>query len=423
VSDSLIHKVLKSGAWNAFANAIIKFNLLILTFLSSVVLDGNDFGRFALILSTLMSFQIFASLGLTTTAAKFVSLHINSDEEKNRILPAIFLVLSFFSIVSCSVLFFYSEEISIVALEDPTLSPLIKIISIGLFFASLKSVLTGTLQGAMKFRKITKCNLLSLFISIPIYISLLLGFSLTGAIVGLVLIEFTFALFLLLSAIKEKCVSFNFFNVEIHSINEVLLFTLPISLSGMLVMPVNWYLLKEISINYGYLEVGLLNILNQWQAILVFLPLSLGTVMLPQLAKNKNKKESYFKIAKLAIIFSLITSSMFFILGEKIIYHYNSQYSSYLSLTMMVAFLLTLILLPLNNLLVNYSLSLGKPLVLTFSNLVWCIITLFLFTRYIGATDVLSLVFYVRFIAYLCSSIVIVILLYTFKSKSKSTEL
>ncbi|WP_219583235.1 hypothetical protein, partial [Vibrio parahaemolyticus] len=83
-------------------------------------------------------------------------------------------------------------------------------------------------------------------------------------------------------------------------------FTLPISLSGMLIMPVNWYLLKEVAVNYSYLEVGAINVLNQWQAVLVFIPLSIGTVMMPMMTNANEQKNTYIRMTKIIFLFSFV---------------------------------------------------------------------------------------------------------------------
>ncbi|TOD74632.1 oligosaccharide flippase family protein, partial [Vibrio parahaemolyticus] len=258
-------KLLRSSLWNATANFLVKINFLVLTFFCSQVFAIDDFGRFAIVLSTLMSFQIFASMGLATAAAKFSALYRDTD----RVVPmlsSVTLLLLFFSCVSALFLYFLGEYISKEILKDESLKVYLEISSVTLLFAALKSLFTGLLQGIGEYRTISSSNLKSVLITIPVFFILAYFFGLIGAVIGLLFIELTFALSLLIKSINRQCFYFRFFLIKKINICEVLKFTLPISLSGMLIMPVNWYLLKEVAVNYSYLEVGAINVLNQWQA-------------------------------------------------------------------------------------------------------------------------------------------------------------
>lgn len=410
VNNPIIKKLLSSSLWNAIANVLVKVNFLILTLLCSHVLSVDDFGRFALILSTIMSFQIFASMGLSTTASKFVSTTIGTKNEEET-LSSISLSLIVFTLFTSIILFLSSDYLSSEFLNDITLSYYIKVSILALVFSALKSLLTGSLQGANKFKVTSKCNMLSLIISVPIFAFMLYEYGLLGSVIGLVVIEFSAAILLLHKAILNKCVCFKFNRVTRKSLNKILAFTLPISVSGMLIMPINWFLLKEISVNYSYLEVGVVNILNQWQAILVFLPLSVGTVMLPMFSKSRNTKSIYAKTASYIFLFSAIIGAIFAVSSKKILSVYGSEYSSVLNVTLSCVFFMCIVIIPINNQVVNYTLTLNKPKFLMYSNILWCVLTISLFECFLGKFDVLTLYYLVRFLSYFSSTFLMYYLL------------
>ncbi|WP_219583208.1 hypothetical protein, partial [Vibrio parahaemolyticus] len=98
-----------------------------------------------------MSFQIFASMGLATAAAKFSALYRDTD----RVVPmlsSVTLLLLFFSCVSALFLYFLGEYISKEILKDESLKVYLEISSVTLLFAALKSLFTGLLQGIGEYR-------------------------------------------------------------------------------------------------------------------------------------------------------------------------------------------------------------------------------------------------------------------------------
>lgn len=401
-------KLLRSSLWNATANFLVKINFLVLTFFCSQVFAIDDFGRFAIVLSTLMSFQIFASMGLATAAAKFSALYRDTD----RVVPmlsSVTLLLLFFSCVSALFLYFLGEYISKEILKDESLKVYLEISSVTLLFAALKSLFTGLLQGIGEYRTISSSNLKSVLITIPVFFILAYFFGLIGAVIGLLFIELTFALSLLIKSINRQCFYFRFFLIKKINICEVLKFTLPISLSGMLIMPVNWYLLKEVAVNYSYLEVGAINVLNQWQAVLVFIPLSIGTVMMPMMTNANEQKNTYIRMTKIIFLFSFVVVFFYSLAIDWIISLYGSDYNTLISPELISMFALCVIIVPLNNQVLNYVLSIGKPNVLMVANIFWCVLTVALFESLIIQDGILTKYFFVRFISYFVSTALMIL--------------
>ncbi|WP_219588206.1 hypothetical protein, partial [Vibrio parahaemolyticus] len=84
-------------------------------------------------------------------------------------------------------------------------------------------------------------------------------------------------------------------------------------------------------------------------------------------------------------------------------------YNTLISPELISMFALCVIIVPLNNQVLNYVLSIGKPNVLMVANIFWCVLTVALFESLIIQDGILTKYFFVRFISYFVSTALMIL--------------
>lgn len=405
IKSPMLKKIAHQSFWYVFANVLIKMSALIVTWYCAKQLSELNFGRFALIQGSLIAFQVFAVMGLEVTATKLIASCENISELKNT-QKSVWTAWFLFAIITALSVFFASDYIAVDYLNDPELSFYIKLVAIIVVLFSFKTVATGILLGLEDTKAISKSNAISVFIGISVSFLLISELKLTGAILGLLSIELISSCVIGYICYKKNCITWRFFDNKLNDIKKVLSFTLPLSFSGMLVMPVNFYLLKEVALNSGYLDVGIINILNQWQAILIFLPLNISTVMLPLLVKKNTSlnRNSLMFLGKTIFWFISVSIFMltFFILFSDFLFDlYGHVYSSAIDTEILLAMALCVLILIISNQFNNYFLSINKVWLLVTGNVVWSCSVVILFYYLNSITSPIIAIFLARALSYL----------------------
>ena len=149
MNNNIISRLNKQSYGNLLLNIFLKTSSLLILWISSYYLSVDDFGRLALIQASLVSFQIFASMGLSTTAAKLLSDDFNKGNV-NKVFLSIIISWAIFSFPTTLILYFNSKYMSLYLFQDISYSYLIKMTSIIVLVSSLKTVCIGMLNGIEK---------------------------------------------------------------------------------------------------------------------------------------------------------------------------------------------------------------------------------------------------------------------------------
>jgi len=207
------------------------------------LLGPSDYGIYSVVIYVATVFNLILTTGLPYAASKFIS----ENESQSQCIMKSSLSLSAILGIAVSTMIFFGAELISTILNDITLSPYIRLISIMMPIYALRTAIIGYYNG-MRSYKIQAFLLLLYDISKPFVIFLLvfLGFSEWGAVLG-------FALGPILPMLAGfYLMGLQVFRARSYSYKKLLKFAIPIivfSLSINLIMSMDLFFVKRILMN------------------------------------------------------------------------------------------------------------------------------------------------------------------------------
>ncbi len=277
------------AGWSLAAALIARGGNLIAMIICARILHAEEFGKVAILQSTVGMFGPLAALGLSMTATKFVAEFRDTDPVRAGRILTLSLVLALTAgLIMTGALIILAPELAVRGFASPGLKKQIVEASGLLVLGVIESVQTGALTGLEAFSRIAKLSAWSGLLSIPAITILAYRYQDSGAIAGLTI---ALALTCVLNsiALRAECrrrgIRFSFRGC--FSEKDVLLgFSLPSYLSGVVVAPVNW-LANALLVQHagGFSEAGLFNAADRYRFLLIFVPLSISRIAVPALSR------------------------------------------------------------------------------------------------------------------------------------------
>ena len=380
-TNDLFGRITNGLFWVTIGNVSSKF-LMLLSFVFVARNIGKEaYGELGIVRSTLTMFFTLASLGLGMTASKYISIYRLS--EKNKVLK-IFKFSSysslFFGVVFSTFLFLSSEYVANKSLSNDNLEVLLKLGSISILFNAINSTFSGTLIGLEDFKTNGLVNLFSgliqfLLIIIGLYLYDSIGVILALSINSLI----TFIIYLLL-LLKKHSFDLNFKRNEVfdHETKQIFLnFSLPSVFLSLLQLPVLWFVKLILTRQAGFGALADFDVAEQWYMILLFLPNTINSILLPILSSlNVSQKENDFsKVLKLSLILNFSLTLLFtifiYFLSPYVFSFYGNEFTNFETLNIMS---IATIFSSLSNVFVQIFASKGKMWFGFMTNIFWAVV-------------------------------------------------
>jgi len=324
---------LKNAFWSLLGAVLLRSQIIIISIFLSQILPIHEFGKLGLIRSTIGTFTIFASVGVSIGATKFISEAVAQGPTyiKSWIRFSYFITCISACLISAAILVF-AHSLSVSILKDGVLTSYLQLSAVIIFLTTILGTQIGILNGFQNFKKVALLNLYGTLLSIPlqIYLSWVLG--ITGFLIATAITTaiqiILYQLIIRNLLVKHK--AYSAAKITRAQKRKFIDFSIPAALSGFLVTPVSWYcntvLVKG---NNGYSEMAFFEIANNWRMILIFIPATISQVVLPNITaiheKIKIKKLLYFNIL-LNSIFSLVACAAFILFSSYLLQLYGTQY-------------------------------------------------------------------------------------------------
>lgn len=292
-------KIFSSFFWTTISSVISQLIGIINAIIIAQYLGLNLFGQYTIILNTVVTLGIFASLGLAITAAKFGAKYSKRKERLEKFIASCYQWAFLASLLLIVVLIFVnfshggllSQKIS----KESFLVAILFIIPI-----TLTSIQNNLITAFNGFRAIALMNLLRAIITIIATYFLIRMWGVNGAIlvslltyiVQFIFFEIYLQRFYALQELNPNKYLFKVSNL-FERINFKILrqFSIPSLLQNLLVVPVIWILnIWLIKKNDGLENTGIFNAIFQWRNSLLFIPSILGQTLVPILSKLNNKR-------------------------------------------------------------------------------------------------------------------------------------
>ena len=302
--------IFKDSFWALFGNSVAKILALIIGIVIANLLGSEDYGKYGLIKSTLISISVFSTFGLGITGTKYIAQYKDSNAEiVNNICRDIIKISLYTSGLIAITIIIFAKQIAIY-LEMPDMILTLRLSTIAIIFNAINTAQTGILAGFKKFKVISNYNLITGIYLCVISIIGTYYIGLNGAILALgssyiinyILNNFT------LSKIRE-----NYPKIlpQKSLTKDMILFSLPLALQEGLQSLSSWLTIVVLVKISCYSEYGIYSAAAQWTAAISFIPAILKNVTLSYLSDTTTNNN---KIVKIMLLANLVSSGIFFII-------------------------------------------------------------------------------------------------------------
>lgn len=292
---------MRGGFWTT----VNVFGTSVLGILSSVliarILGKEDFGRYGLLASTILTFSAVAGQSMAVTSTKFISQYKTSDLKKAGALTALCWSISVVTggILALSLLIFSNSISSGIGLDSS--GNLLKITGPAVFFAAIIGVQRGMFAAFERFDLLAKLSIAAALLNILFIVSLAYFFGLMGAMAG-----FSLAFFMnwILNALflrgifrhNQLEMSFSAMISEWRVLHR---FSLPHMLATILNTPIQWLCMVLITRQpSGVEQIALFSVSQRWRQALLFLPGIISQPSVPIIAERLHQGD-YRTVARL----------------------------------------------------------------------------------------------------------------------------
>ena len=294
----LAHRFSRGVFWTLVGNVTWRLLSAISTITVARILGARAFGEYGMIQSTVAMFSVYAAFRLGNTSTKYVAEYRTRQPEKaGRILRLTLLVSFILCSVVGMVLFIASPYLANHVLNRPELATALGLGGVLIFFLIYGNVKQCALAGFESFKTIAKVNLTRGMATLVFCIPLAYFWGVEGAIGGLVIVAALILIQLSILLKRERNHARFPHHVPLKEIKKEIpilwSFALPGLLVGILIAAMMWlgrlFLTRR---EFGYTELGVFEAANQWQAIILFLPAALSSVILPILSETFGKESN-----------------------------------------------------------------------------------------------------------------------------------
>jgi O-antigen/teichoic acid export membrane protein len=249
------------------------------------ILGKIPFGEMGTIQSTVGLFGAFAGLGIGITATKYVAESRELEPDRcGRVIGFSLSAALAGGILAAVGLIVFGGWLAAHTLAAPHLAHLVRTGAGLVVFGSLQCAYLGALSGFEAFKQVGCVNWIGSLVGVPLAVGGALWAGLEGAVWAMVLQAVaTCAIghWLLAGQMQKAGVRISF-SLSPAEWRMLWRFTLPAFLSSLLATPAGWFS-RTLLVNQhgGYAEAALVSAANQWMNLVNFLPMTMGSVLVP----------------------------------------------------------------------------------------------------------------------------------------------
>lgn len=315
-----INKRIATGAFWSLSGTLLSKGLLLL---SSVIiarmLGAEQYGEIGIIRSTVDMFSAFAAMGISLTAAKYISEYRKTRSREISNIIQLSNFVAFFSGLIFAILILLFSDVIALQIKAPHLVNEIRLSALMIFLNAVNSAQNGILVGFEDFKSIARANLWSGVISFFLQIIAAYLWGVMGAIVGFCSNFIILWVVCRFSIKKHKAELESFGPKEkvsvLSNISILWKFSIPSVLAGIMLGPVAWVCnMMLVRQENGYVEMALFDVANQWRIMIGYIPGILSQMTLPMLSSLIQDKSSYLEVFNKNLKLNLIISTAVFII-------------------------------------------------------------------------------------------------------------
>lgn len=345
-SSDLSRRLFHGSFWSLFGAITGRVITLISYIWIARLLGQNMYGEFGILRSTISMFMVLAGMGIGATASKYIAQYRNSDPDyAGEIYALSNLVTVIGGGLFVLILVFFSPYIAQYSLHNIQLSSEIKLSAAVLFFVTLNSAQSGTLAGFENFKSIAINTLVSCALQGVCMVVGCYYLKISGVLIGWGV--GCFVLWLLnnrciVKQLDKYNVKYKLRAINKKTFNVLWRFSLPATLSSLMVVPVLWWAKTYLISRSGYSEMAVFDVADQWSMMVLFIPTALAQIILPLLSNTleEGTSDQYLKLIKMNILINAFITFLLSVgvclLGRYIMGLYGNGFVDIETLTLMM---------------------------------------------------------------------------------------
>jgi O-antigen/teichoic acid export membrane protein len=292
-SSPIAYRIVRGMVWLLVGAILARAPCLIASVWVARILGQVDFGQLGIIQNTVGMFGAFAAFGLGLTATKYIAEYRTKDLAKaGRIMALSGLAVMAPAAITSLLLFCWAPWLAEHTLNAPHLAPFLRIGTIMMFFTALNGSQMGVLAGLEQFRMLARLNVITSIVAAFLQVGMVYFGGLEAVVWGLVaaaFINWAVSHWILRIEAARAAVPWAYRDC-IHEWPVLWKFSLPVTIIGMLSVPVTWACSAMIATQpQGFAQMGIFYAANQWRVAILFVPAAISAVVLPMLSNLRGQ--------------------------------------------------------------------------------------------------------------------------------------
>ncbi|WP_289161094.1 oligosaccharide flippase family protein [uncultured Parabacteroides sp.] len=281
------NKLFKDSFW-ALTGTVVGKSLSLLAGILVVRFLGKEiYGEYGMIKSTLLNISIFTTLGLGYTGTRFISKFLIDNKYLVRdIIRKIYIVTSLFSGFIMILLFIFSEQVALY-IEAPDTASAFRFTAFIVLINAVNTSQIGILAGLKAFKHTAINNSITGVITFICSVVLTFYMGLEGSLLAL-LLSLGIGCILNMCSINKLIKDIPYEKTDKTFNKELLFFSMPIAIQELLFSAVSWSSSLLVVKYSTYGELGILGVVGQWTAIILFIPGVLKNVALSYFSSDNS---------------------------------------------------------------------------------------------------------------------------------------
>lgn len=375
--SQLSKRLFKGISWSLVGSIGGKFFQLLAFMIVARLLGKEAYGQMGIIRSTLAMFLMFSTLGMSTTASRYIAMNRNINPGRAyKIYRFSVNITIAFSLLTSIILVISSGYLATNSLQNSSLQSALLLSAIALFFMSLSNVYSGALSGFESFKLIGINSIINGAIQLVLITIFTYYYQISGVVIAIAIgslimaIQYRISLHRNLQKIKQVV------NETINYKKIFLKFSLPALLSGVVTFPILWWVKTFMIKHSGYSEMAIYDVAEQWYFIILFIPNSLSNILLPMLSNTsaEGSDNDFRKLIllnlKINIGITALIAIVSALLSPFILKLYGNDFNNY---TPLLILLLTAVICAANNVIGQIIVSKGKMWIGFMVNTLWAV--------------------------------------------------
>lgn len=290
----------KDSFWAVFGNGTANALMLITGILIARLLGKDIYGEYGFVKTTMFQIAALSTFGLGYTSTKFIAQHVVENPANLRNITKSALVISCVSSAALCLLLIVSAEWVATFVGHPQMVEPFRYLGLIVVTRALSTVCSGLISGYKKFYRQGINNIISGIIMLVLAPILTYKYGLTGSLLSLFTSQLTLTFLhinLLINIYRELPIS----NGQ-PFMGTLIRFSIPVAMQELTFAITGWCIPVMITKYASLGELGIYTVAAQWDAIILFIPSLLSSVVLSYLSTASSQGGNEKMLNRLMLI-------------------------------------------------------------------------------------------------------------------------